>query len=137
MVSCKNFEWNKNNFCQLFRGTNSATEFVDVWKKKTVFDKVLQCSHLVLSNDEPQTAVHSSPDSASDEYPIASSTLPNTEPIGNDNSLLETTERKRSLYSTPIGPPNKKKRPAPNPIDISIEEKKLVRQPYHLFSCWT
>ena len=56
MVSRKNFEWNKNDFCQLFRGTNSATEFVDVWKKSTVFAR--SCN----------APIH-------DEYPITSSTL--------------------------------------------------------------
>ena len=107
--------------------TNSASAFVDVWKKNTVFDKVLQCAHPVSSDDEQRTADDSSHGSVSEEFPVAENTLPDA---GTDNVFLanglETTGRKRSLDTIATVPPSKKKRPAPNPIDLSIEEKKLV-----------
>ena len=44
VLSRTNFEWNKNDFSQLFRHTKNANEFIAVWRKNTTFNKITQSS---------------------------------------------------------------------------------------------
>ena len=52
VVSRKKFEWNKNEFCQLFQGTHNAQEFVTEWSDLTKFDVVNQTCYPVASHPE-------------------------------------------------------------------------------------
>ena len=60
-MSRTTFEWNKNSFCQLFRETKNAEQFISVWNKNTTFNKVTQCAEPVSSGDQLEVESDSAP----------------------------------------------------------------------------
>lgn len=124
-MSRKNFEWNKNDFCQQFRNTGDATAFIAKWKALTSFDVVTQSTYPTYPNNDGSVGhVSDSSDSESVEIPIASD-IPNDSFVDESSpSTSELTSRKRSSVISPCPLP-KKSKVSVCPIDESIETKKI------------
>ena len=124
-MSRKNFEWNKNDFCQRFRNTGNATVFIAKWKALTSFDVVTQSTYPIYPNNDGSDAhVSDSSDSESVEIPIASD-IPNDSLVDESSpTTSESTSCKRSTVISPFPPP-KKSKVSVCPIDESIEPKKI------------
>lgn len=124
-MSRKNFEWNKNDFCQQFRNTGNAKAFIAKWKSLTSFDVVTQSAYPTYpSNDGGDSRVSESSDSESVEIPIAND-IPNDSLVDESSPCTsQSTSRKRSTVIS-LCPPPKKSKLSVCPIDESIEAKKI------------
>ena len=112
VLSRTNFEWNKNDFSQLFRHTKNANEFIAVWRKNTTFNKITQSSE-PLSTVAAELEQDESQEESRDELePII---LPS-----------QSSAAKRQVKeSTSQRPAKKPCTTSSYPLDESIEAKKV------------
>ena len=109
VLSRNNFEWNKNDFCQLFRHTKNAQEFIDVWHEHTTFNKITQSA-------EPCTS-----DADHDESPQQSSDDPG---LFTPQSPAPKRPAEESASQVPAKKPCTNTTRSNSPLDVSIEMKK-------------
>ena len=110
-MSQTTFKWNNNDFCQLFRHTKNAEEFISVWQQNTTFNKVTQSS-------EPVSAVEIDPEE---------------QPSSDAATVLSQSSAKKRSAEEVLNQNSSKKHCASrcSPLDESIETKKVGK---HLFN---
>ena len=116
ILSRANFEWNKNEFCLLFRHTRNAEEFIAVWQDNTTFNKVTQSAEPITAELELDRSIsddHSYNDAAALPSSQTSATKrPAEEPIS------QCVSKKKCISSI-------------SPLDESIEAKKAGMYCYY------
>lgn len=110
-MSRTTFEWNKNDFCLLFRHTKNAEEFISVWQQNTTLNKVTQSS-------EP-TEVEIDPEE---------------QPSSDDAIVLSQSSAKKRSAEEVLNQSSSKKHCASrsSPLDESIETKKVGKLLFNL-----
>ena len=128
ILSRSNFEWNQNDFCQLFRKSKTAEEFVKVWNENTTFNKVTQSAEPIFESQEMETRSEGvSPDETLNP-PSPHSSQPKEDSRATKRALGEGC-------SSEIQPKKPCIKPMINPLDEAIEAKKVGMSELRCYIC--
>ena len=127
------FEWNRNEFCELFRKTKNANEFIEIWNKNTTFNKISQCSEVASASSQNEMMLEDVDNSNTSHCPSISpsrSLQSPSEPQARKSPATEETSStqsavKRRLAEESNDNPPGKKTCISNPLDDAIEAKRV------------
>ena len=95
------FEWNKNEFCQLFRHTKNADEFIAVWNQNTTFNKVTQSAQPAF-NVAAEAERDDSPEQSCDGVETLCTHSKQTSKRPAEDSLNQGASKKQCISPCPL-----------------------------------
>lgn len=126
------FEWNKNEFCELFRKTKNANEFIEIWDKNTTFNKISQCSEVVSESSQNEMMLEDV-NNCNTSHCLSMSPSPSLQspsqpqaPATEEASSTQSAVKRRLAEESNDNPPTKKTCIS-NPLDDAIEAKRVGR----------
>ena len=113
ILSRANFEWNKNNFCQFFRHTKNAEDFIAVWEQSTIFNEITQKTEPCISAEFQLDRYLTDEQPYEDTAVIAS---PQTSSVTKRPAEEPISQNAKKKYTNSIS----------SSLDQSIEDKKAA-----------